>query len=96
MLTASCYHQGTFDQDVFEKLLSEWIAACDHPFQEVERPEFQRVLQYVRGCIPLEFPSADTVKRRIIDLSNTNIEETKVMIQVSASDDRRVLSGTQN
>ncbi|KAJ7762079.1 hypothetical protein B0H14DRAFT_2633974 [Mycena olivaceomarginata] len=38
---------GPWNQAEFERLLVEWLIACDQPFQEVERPEFRRLMQYV-------------------------------------------------
>src|SRR4051812_16878979 len=34
----NCCSQDDWDQAKFEKLLAEWIAACDQPFEEVDRP----------------------------------------------------------
>ncbi|KAF8478000.1 hypothetical protein DFH94DRAFT_620353, partial [Russula ochroleuca] len=31
---------GPWDQAKFEQLLTEWIVACDQPFDEVEKPKF--------------------------------------------------------
>jgi hypothetical protein len=30
----------------FEQLLADWVVACDQPFDEVEKPEFRRLLEY--------------------------------------------------
>ncbi|KAJ7124698.1 hypothetical protein C8R46DRAFT_1250867, partial [Mycena filopes] len=38
--------QVPFDQEVFEKLLIEWMVADDQAFDLVENKEFQRLLQY--------------------------------------------------
>ena len=62
--------------------MAEWLVACDQPFGEVERPELRRLWQYIHGKNRLQVPSADTIKRRIIDLSNTTLEDTKSMIKV--------------
>ncbi|KAJ7254762.1 hypothetical protein C8J57DRAFT_1656825 [Mycena rebaudengoi] len=37
---------GDWSQATFERLLTEWLIACDQPFQEVERPEFRKLLEY--------------------------------------------------
>ncbi|KAJ7922597.1 hypothetical protein B0H13DRAFT_1534487, partial [Mycena leptocephala] len=37
--------QGNFEQEVFNRLLAEWIVACDQPFDEVEKPEFIRLME---------------------------------------------------
>ncbi|KAJ7938819.1 hypothetical protein B0H13DRAFT_1851401 [Mycena leptocephala] len=38
--------QGNFEQEVFNNLLAEWIVACDQSFDEVEKPEFIRLMEY--------------------------------------------------
>ncbi|KAK0437750.1 uncharacterized protein EV420DRAFT_1280417 [Desarmillaria tabescens] len=50
---------GEWDQAKFERLLLEWIVACDQPFEEVERPEFQSLLNYTHHPAPepLHIPS---------------------------------------
>ncbi|KIL54477.1 hypothetical protein M378DRAFT_92476 [Amanita muscaria Koide BX008] len=35
-----------WDQAEFEKFLTEWIIACDQPFDQVEHPAFQTLLNY--------------------------------------------------
>ncbi|KAH8977160.1 hypothetical protein EDB86DRAFT_3093001 [Lactarius hatsudake] len=37
-----------FDSSKFECLLTEWIVACDQPLDEVEKPEFIRMIQGIR------------------------------------------------
>ncbi|KAK6981440.1 hypothetical protein R3P38DRAFT_2578502, partial [Favolaschia claudopus] len=69
---------GPWDQAKFEQLLVEWLVACDQPFSEVERPEFQDLLHYVHHREPaLEIPSGKTVKRRIDDMLPELITELK-------------------
>ncbi|KAJ7290084.1 hypothetical protein C8J57DRAFT_1212741 [Mycena rebaudengoi] len=58
-----------WDQAKFECLLTEWLIACDQPFQEVERPEFCRLLEYVHHrpaglCVP----SSSTVEHRVTEM----------------------------
>ncbi|KAJ7222091.1 hypothetical protein GGX14DRAFT_352574, partial [Mycena pura] len=61
--------QGDWDPNVFQRLLVEWLVACDQPFQEVERPEFRRLLNYVyHRTTPLNIPSAKTVKRHVMEM----------------------------
>ncbi|KAF8463579.1 hypothetical protein JB92DRAFT_3136431 [Gautieria morchelliformis] len=50
-LSAAFSHQVAknevpWDQDKFKRLLVEWQVACDQPFGEVEKPEFQALLEY--------------------------------------------------
>jgi hypothetical protein len=64
-------------------LLIRWIVACDQPFEEVERPEFKALLQYVRGAShTLPIPSATTVKRHVMAMGRQMEEELKEFIQV--------------
>ncbi|KAF8235292.1 hypothetical protein L208DRAFT_1541759 [Tricholoma matsutake] len=37
-----------WDQEKFERLLIEWMVACDQPFEEVEKPEFIVTMSYGR------------------------------------------------
>ncbi|KAH9989387.1 hypothetical protein BJV74DRAFT_878163 [Russula compacta] len=41
---------GPWDQAKFEHLLTEWIVACDQPFDEVRKEEFVKLLTY--ACHP--------------------------------------------
>jgi hypothetical protein len=60
--------------------------ACDQPFEEVERPEFKALLEYVYGTGPtgqrLAIPSATTVKRHIMTMGQHMEYELKEFIQV--------------
>lgn len=38
--------QDDFDQEVFEDLLTKWVAVSDQLFDTVENPEFRDLLQY--------------------------------------------------
>ena len=73
---------GSFRQDKLQELLARWQAAENQPFSEVESPYFQELLEYVRQG-PLKLPSGLTMKRRMMDLSEKGIQETKAMIKVN-------------
>lgn len=60
--------KNNWDQAEFEKLLLEWMVACDQPFEEVERPEFRRLLEYTHLNSSLNIPSHTTVQRRIMKM----------------------------
>lgn len=61
--------QGPWDQAKFEQLLTEWIVACDQPFEEVERPEFRALLTYTHHPSPtLHIPGRSTIKRRVMEM----------------------------
>jgi hypothetical protein len=66
----------------FDRFLAEWMVACDQPFSEVDKPEFRRLLQYLRGAERLSIPSARTIKRHIIDMGVNAVSETITMIKV--------------
>lgn len=77
--------QTGFDHETFTQILSDWVVACDQPFEEVERPEFRRLLQYLRGPTHLATPSARTLKRHIDRLSRLGFNETVELIKVCIS-----------
>ncbi|KAK6984038.1 ribonuclease H-like domain-containing protein [Favolaschia claudopus] len=75
---------GPWDQATFKRLLVEWLVACDQPFSEVERPEFQDLLHYVHHREPaLEIPSGRTVKRRVDDMLPDLVRELKSFFAVT-------------
>jgi hypothetical protein len=67
LVTTHCAQQGAWDQEKFERLLIEWVVACDQPFDEVERPEFVTLMNFTRHSgVPLNIPKRAGVKRRIM------------------------------
>ena len=69
--------QGPWDQDEFERLLTEWIVACDQPFDEVEKPEFISLMEYThRSGDSLKMFKRDAVKRRVMKMGDETIEGT--------------------
>lgn len=60
--------------------MAEWVAACDQPFDEVEKPEFRWVLDYL--CPGVHIPHWDTLRRLIMKLGEETFEGTKEMIDV--------------
>ncbi len=75
--------QGPFDQNMFEKLLVEWIVACDQPFEEVERPELRRLLEYTHHSFKaLQVPHRTTIKTRVMKMGEDTINEVKKMFSV--------------
>ncbi|KAM5534121.1 hypothetical protein V8D89_012212 [Ganoderma adspersum] len=73
-----------WDQDQFEQLLAEWIAACDQPFDTVEKLELHSLLQYTyHRPEHLDIPSAATIKKRIMDLSDKYVEELAATIKAT-------------
>ena len=54
-------------------VLIEWIIINQHPFTIVEEPKF---IDYIHTLCPdAVLISADTVKRKIIDLYETNVDK---------------------
>ena len=71
-----------WDQDTFERLLSKWIVACDQPFNEVEKPEFRRLLEYTHLRPSLHVPHRAAVTKRVIKMGEDTIKDVKKMIEV--------------
>jgi hypothetical protein len=67
----------------FEKLLTEWMVACDQPFEEVDRPEFRQLLEYTHLGPSLKIPHRQTMKNRVMKMGEDTIEGTKQMISAS-------------
>jgi hypothetical protein len=44
--------QGPWDQAKFKCLLTEWIVACDQPFDEDEEEEFVKLMTYAHHPAP--------------------------------------------
>ena len=72
-----------WDQDKFERLLAEWVAACDQPFEEVEKPEFIAMMEYGQDPTKFSLPKREGVRRRVMKLGEEMIEKTKAMFAVS-------------
>jgi hypothetical protein len=64
----------------------EWVVACDLPFEEVERPEFRRLLEYTHmGSKPLDIPHRNSLKSRIMTMGEDTVEGIKKMVKVRMS-----------
>jgi len=75
--------QGPWDQDKFERLLTEWVVACDQPFDEVEKPEFVNLMEYThRTGDSFNLLKRDAIKRHIMKLGDETIEGTCEMFSV--------------
>jgi hypothetical protein len=84
VLTTSLTSQGEWDQAKFERLLTDWIAVCNQPFDEVEKPEFRAVLEYTHlfSSTPLKIPGQTTIKKRIMKLGEDTVKATRKMFEV--------------
>ena len=83
MLAIDVTLQGPWDQDKFEKLLTEWVVACDQPFDEVEKPEFVNLMEYTH-CARDSFKMLkwDGIKHRIMKMGDEMIEGNCKMFSV--------------
>jgi hypothetical protein len=63
--------------------LAEWIVACDQPFEEVDRPEFRRLLEYIHmGSKPLDIPHRGAIKDRIMKLGKSTVQGIQKIVKV--------------
>ena len=76
--------KGGFVQEEFENLLAEWIAACDQPFDEVDKQPFRKLLQYVHHPSPksLRIPHRTAVRTRIMKMGEYTVDSVKKMFSV--------------
>jgi hypothetical protein len=75
--------QGPWDQEKFEQILTEWIVACDQPFEEVEKQEFVTMMNFVRHTgSPLKIPKRQAIKRRVMKMGEQIIEGVREMFMV--------------
>jgi hypothetical protein len=61
----------------------EWIIACDQPFDEVEKPEFIMMMNFMhRSEGPLKIPKCEGIKRRVMKMGEETIEGVHDMFMV--------------
>jgi len=64
-------------------LLTEWIVACDQPFDEVEKEEFVKLMTYARHPAPsVKLPSREGVKRCVMKMGEDTIDGIREMFSV--------------
>ncbi|CAK5270384.1 unnamed protein product [Mycena citricolor] len=81
-----------WDQNHFVTLLARWVAACDQPFEEVSRPEFRELLQYVyRGNGDLKIPDRKGVRTKIMDMEKELKRKLKKMFSETLIDFRELI-----
>lgn len=71
-----------WSQEEFERLLAEWMVVCDQPFEEVDRVEFRRLLEYTH-MRPLHIPHRKSMKAKIMKMGQDTIQGTKDTLAVS-------------
>jgi hypothetical protein len=75
--------QGPWDQAKFEHLLTEWIVACDQPFDEVGKEEFIKLISYAHHPAPsAKLPSRDGICCRIMKMGEDTVDEIRDMFAV--------------
>jgi hypothetical protein len=72
-----------FDYQKWLDLLVKYIVVSNIPFAEVEVPEFVDLIKYTHhGLTKLSIPSSKAIKQRVLQLSNSTIEELKTLFKV--------------
>lgn len=81
--TTQVSFQGPFDATKFGHLLTEWIIACDQPFDAVEKPEFISMVQYAHHSkTKLNLPDQQGIRRRVMNMGESTIEGIQDMFKV--------------
>ncbi|PCH43320.1 hypothetical protein WOLCODRAFT_18293 [Wolfiporia cocos MD-104 SS10] len=62
-----------FDHTKYEQYLTEWVAACDQPFNAVEAPKFIRLLQYI-SQLGKEF--------KLMEMGDDIVSDIKTMLAI--------------
>lgn len=76
--------QGPWDQEKFKRLLTEWIVACDQPFNEVKKPEFVNMMNFTHHSGgPLNILKRDGIKQCVVKMGKKTIEGLREMFSVS-------------
>jgi hypothetical protein len=61
----------------------EWIVACDQPFDEVEKKEFNRMISYARHPQPsIKLPSREGIRRRVMKMGEVTVDGIRKMFSV--------------
>jgi len=69
--------------ETFKRYLAEWVVACDQPFEEVERPELRRLLEYTHmGPKPLDIPHRSALKDRIMKMGKSTVTGIQKLVNV--------------
>lgn len=76
------YHQTPWDQALFERKITEWVAADDIPFAEIEKPYFRALMQYASRSADLKIPSPDGIRRRVLKMGDDSVDNLKQLIKV--------------
>jgi len=67
--------QGPWDQAKFKHLLTEWIVACDQPFDEVEEEEFIKLMTYACHPAPsVKLPGWEGIHRWVMKMGKETVD----------------------
>ena len=63
--------------------MTEWIIACDQPFDKVEKPEFIMLMNFTHhfGAL-LKIPKCNGIKYRVMKMGEETIEGVRKMFMV--------------
>ena len=85
--------QGPWDQAKFERLLTEWIVACNQPFDGVENEEFIKLMTYARHpATSVKLPSREGVQHCVIKMGEDTVGGIREMFDVGIIQDTCMLS----
>ena len=74
--------QGLWDQAKFERLLTEWIVACDQPFDEVEE-EFIKLMTYACHPAPsVKLPGREGIRCWVMKMGEETVDGIHEMFAV--------------
>jgi hypothetical protein len=73
-----------WNQQTFETLLVEWIVACDQPFEEVDCPEFQKLLEYMHFQPSLWIPHHGPIHSCIMKMGEDTVQGVQNLIMVTS------------
>jgi len=69
--------------ETFKRYLAEWVVACDQPFEEVERPEFHRLLEYTHTSSNLlNTPHRTALKDCIMKMGKSTVDGIQKLVKV--------------
>ena len=76
-------NQGPWDQAKFERLLTEWIVACDQPFDEVKEEEFVKLMTYACHPAPsVKLPGREGIRCRVMKMGEETVDGIHEMFAV--------------
>ena len=61
----------------------EWIVTCDQPFEEVERPEFIAMMNYMHhNGSPVNIPGRNGIKQRLMKMGDETLVDIHRMFSI--------------